>query len=92
MSLTESAKQKINSIFSSNPIAISYTLIGISTAILGYYTFFDNNISETVPEPTTTPTSIPSSIPPSISPIAPQSTPQFGGKHKKTHKNKHVKK
>ena len=88
MSLTESAKQKINSIFSSNPIAISYTLIGISTAILGYYTFFDNNISETVPEPTTTPTSIPSSI----SPIAPQSTPQFGGKHKKTHKNKHVKK
>ena len=96
MSLTESAKQKINSIlpsninqkfnsiFSSNPIAISYTLIGISTAILGYYTFFDNKISEAVPEPTITT--------PSISPIAPPSTPQFGGKHKKTHKNKHVKK
>jgi hypothetical protein len=67
MSLTENAKQKFNSILTSNPTSISYTLIGISTAILGYYTFFGNNISEAVPEPA----------------ITPASTPQFGGKHKK---------
>jgi hypothetical protein len=84
MSLTENAKQKLNSILTSNPTSISYMLIGISTAILGYYTFFDNNISEAVPEPASTPASTPISTP--------TSTPQFGGKHKKTHKNKHAKK
>jgi hypothetical protein len=75
MSLTENAKQKFNSILTSNPTSISYTLIGISTAILGYYTFFGNNISEAVPEPAITPAITPASTPPS--------TPQFGGKHKK---------
>jgi hypothetical protein len=33
-----------------NPSNISYGFIGITTAILGYYTFFENNI-EDVPEP-----------------------------------------
>jgi predicted RNA-binding protein with RPS1 domain len=35
---------KINAIL--NPSNISYGFIGITTAILGYYTFFENNIED----------------------------------------------
>ena len=74
MSLLENAKQKINSLFTSNPIAISYSLIGMTTIILGYYTFFENDIDTQVED--------------SPTPTFPYQTEtqQNGGKSKKNHK------
>jgi len=35
----------------SNPMYVSYSLLGISSLILGYYTFFDDKIDELVEQP-----------------------------------------
>lgn len=51
-----------------NPAFITYGFIGITTVILGYYTFFENNIEEPVQE-TAQP---PSAQPPSAQPPFPQ--------------------
>lgn len=50
MNKLEQATRGITSTIS-NPTYISYSLLGISSLILGYYTFFDNKIDETVQEP-----------------------------------------
>jgi len=50
MNKLENATRGITSTIS-NPMYISYSLLGISSLILGYYTFFDNKIDETVQEP-----------------------------------------
>jgi hypothetical protein len=50
MNKLEHATRGITSTIS-NPMYISYSLLGISSLILGYYTFFDNKIDETVQEP-----------------------------------------
>ena len=77
MNLIENAKNKINSLLTSSPNNISYSFIGITTIILGYYTFFENDIE--IPSPTLSPT---------LSPIPTSIQPQYGGKNKKTQKYK----
>ncbi len=66
----------------SNPTYISYGLLGISSVILGYYTLFDNNIDEVVPEQ---PPEIDSFVLPS------QEQPMQGGKKKNKYTRKHKK-
>ena len=50
MSLLDTAKYQIKSITNLTSSTVSYGLIGISTAILGYYTFFENDIEIPAPE------------------------------------------
>ena len=50
MSLLDRAKYQIKSITNLTSSTVSYGLIGISTAILGYYTFFENDIEIPAPE------------------------------------------
>lgn len=75
-----------------NPAFITYGFIGITTVILGYYTFFENNIEEPVQEtlPQEPLSQEPSFMPqePSFMPQEPQPQPQqiYGGT--KTNKKK----
>ncbi len=87
-----------------NPAFITYGFIGITTVILGYYTFFENNIEEpvqeTLPQEPSFMPQEPSFMPqePSFMPQEPQPQPQpqqiYGGtktnkkKIKKTKKRK----
>lgn len=82
---------------------IPYSFIGITTIILGYYTFFEKDIEiadkTPLPEsPSIMPSVMPSVMPPIMPPIMPSVMPsvtpeqqQQGGKHKKTQKNKKIK-
>ena len=60
MNLLDSAKYQLKTMTNAikttiNTTTISYGFIGISTAILGYYTFFENDIETPVMEPTEAP-------------------------------------
>jgi hypothetical protein len=79
---------------------IPYSFIGITTIILGYYTFFEKDIETAeLPEspsviPSVTPSVIPSVMPSVIPSVIPSVMPeqqQQGGKHKKTQKHKKIK-
>lgn len=93
MSLFDSAKSKINSLVKTvanttfTSTTVTYGFIGISTAILSYYTFFEKDIE--VP-PTQEPTKQNVAEQPIAEPPAPENAqPQNGGKkHKKTRKHK----
>ena len=78
MSLLDRAKYQIKSITNLTSSTVSYGLIGISTIILGYYTFFENDIEIPAPEvPIETPsTEQPSTEQPSIVPTEQASTEQ----------------
>jgi hypothetical protein len=75
---------------------IPYSFIGITTIILGYYTFFEKDIETAeLPEspsviPSVTPSVIPSVMPSVIPSVMPEQQQQ-GGKHKKTQKHKKIK-
>ena len=93
MSLFDSAKSKINSVANATFTStnVTYGFIGISTAILSYYTFFEKDIEVPVTqEPTKQnvaeqPVSVAEPVPENI----PNVQPQTGGKkHKKTRKHK----
>lgn len=60
---------------------IPYSFIGITTIILGYYTFFEKDIE------TADKTPLPES-PSVMQSIMPEQQQQQGGKHKKTQKHK----
>ena len=66
-----------------SPSIISYSFIGITTIILGYYTFFEKDIE------TADKTPLPES--PSVMPSVMPEQQQQGGKHKKTQKHKKIK-
>ena len=70
-----------------SPSIISYSFIGITTIILGYYTFFEKDIETADKTPLPESPSIMQSFMPSIMPEQ-----QQGGKHKKTQKHKKNKK
>ncbi len=95
MSLFDSAKSQLNSVANTiktvanatiNSTTITYGFIGLSTAIISYYTFFENDIEvpqvieqPTSPLPTETASSVSSTI---------FGEQQQGGKRKKTRRNK----
>ena len=99
MSLFDSAKSKINSVVNSvkivanatiNSTTVTYGFIGVSTAILSYYTFFEKDIEVPVIEELTKqnvvePPAVTEPVPENIPIIQPQSG---GKKHKKTRKHK----
>jgi hypothetical protein len=99
MSLFDSAKSKINSVVNSvktvanatiNSTTVTYGFIGVSTAILSYYTFFEKDIEVPVIEELTKqnvvePPAVAEPVPENISNVQPQSG---GKKHKKTRKHK----
>lgn len=100
MSLFDSAKSKINSVVNSvktvanatfTSSTVTYGFIGISTAILSYYTFFEKDIEVPVIEELTKqnvveqPASVAEPVPENIPNVQPQSG---GKKHKKTRKHK----
>jgi len=99
MSLFDSAKSKINSVVNSvktvanatfTSSTVTYGFIGISTAILSYYTFFEKDIEVPVIEELTKqnvvePPAVTEPVPENIPIIQPQSG---GKKHKKTRKHK----
>ena len=75
---------------------IPYSFIGITTIILGYYTFFEKDIetAELPESPSIMPSVIPSVMPsvmPSVIPSVIPEQQQQGGKHKKTQKHKKIK-
>ena len=71
---------------------IPYSFIGITTIILGYYTFFEKDIetAELPESPSVIPSVTPSVIPSVIPSVMPEQQQQ-GGKHKKTQKHKKIK-
>ena len=99
MSLFDSAKSKINSVVNSvktvanatfTSSTVTYGFIGVSTAILSYYTFFEKDIEVPVIEELTKqnvvePPAVTEPVPENIPIIQPQSG---GKKHKKTRKHK----
>lgn len=50
MNKLEDATRGITNLIT-NPVYMSYGLLGLSSVILGYYTLFDNKIDEVVQEP-----------------------------------------
>ena len=50
MNKIENATRGITNMIT-NPVYMSYGLLGLSSVILGYYTLFDNKIDEVVQEP-----------------------------------------
>lgn len=99
MSLLDSAKSKINSFVNSvktvanatiNSTTVTYGFIGISTAILSYYTFFEKDIEVPVTEEPTKQNIVEQSLLPIDEPPAAENIqPQNGGKkHKKTKRRK----
>lgn len=52
MSLLDNTKNQIQNIAKTllHPSNISYGFIGLTTALLGYYTFFENNIENPLPD------------------------------------------
>ena len=99
MSLFDSAKSKINSVVNSvktvanatfTSSTVTYGFIGISTAILSYYTFFEKDIEVPVTEELTKQNvveqpAVTEPVPENIPNVQPQSG---GKKHKKTRKHK----
>ncbi len=92
----EHATNGVSSIIT-NPMYISYGLLGITSVILGYYTLFDNNIQEqtqspVLEQPLPSTTQEPSAAEPApVEPVvAPAQNPfTLGGKKlKKTKKHK----
>ncbi len=91
------ATRSVSSVIT-NPMYISYGLLGITSVILGYYTFFDNNIQEQTqspvleqPVPTAAPTEAPTEAPAETVVEAPaEQNPgiQLGGRGKKLKKTK----
>jgi hypothetical protein len=99
MSLFDSAKSQLNSVANTiktvanatiNSTTITYGFIGVSTAIISYYTFFENDIE--VPQVIEQPTSSVSSPLPTETASSVSSSifgqQQQGGKRKKTRRNK----
>ena len=91
-SITNTIKNTINT--SLNSSIISYGFIGMTTAILGYYTFFENDIEIPMPENLMPENSMPeNSMPENLMPenLMPENkqSSQFGGKKIKT---KHTRK
>jgi hypothetical protein len=96
MSLYDSAKSKINGVLNSIKIAanasitsttITYGFIGITTAILSYYTFFEKDIEEIGEQPETKEPE--TKEPVTEEPIVEEQPAQTGGKsRKKTRRNK----
>jgi len=74
-----------------SPSIISYSFIGITTIILGYYTFFEKDIetAELPESPSVIPSVMPSVTPSVMPSVMPEQ--QQGGKHKKTQKHKKIK-
>lgn len=103
----EHATNGVSSIIT-NPMYISYGLLGITSVILGYYTLFDNNIQEQTqspvleqPSPSTEPITIqepsPSAEPVAAAVAAPSAEPvknpfTLGGKKLKKTKKHKSKK
>ncbi len=94
MSLFDSAKSQLNRVANTiktvasasiNSTTITYGFIGVSTAIISYYTFFENDI-EVVPEQPTSP--LPTETVSVSLPDVQQQQQQQGGKRKKTRRNK----
>jgi hypothetical protein len=92
MSLFDSAKSKINTVVKTvanttlTSTTVTYGFIGISTAILSYYTFFEKDIEVPLTEE---PTKQNVAELPVAEPVAENIQPQSGGKkHKKTRKHK----
>jgi hypothetical protein len=90
------ATRSVSSVIT-NPMYISYGLLGITSVILGYYTFFDNNIQEQTQSPVLeqlAPTAAPTEVP--VPTEAPAEVPtaeanpgiQLGGTGKKLKKTK----
>jgi hypothetical protein len=93
MSLFDSAKSKINSIANATFTStnVTYGFIGISTAILSYYTFFEKDIEVPLTEEPTKQNVVEQPVAelPVAEPVAENAQPQSGGKkHKKTRKHK----
>jgi hypothetical protein len=98
MSLFDSAKSKINSVVNATFTStnVTYGFIGISTAILSYYTFFEKDIEVPLTEEPTKQNVVELPVPEPVAENAqsqnaqPQNAqPQNGGKkHKKTRKHK----
>ena len=96
MSLFDSAKSQLNRVANTiktvanatlNSTTITYSFIVVSTAIIGYYTFFENDIEV----PPVIEQSLPTEQPISPLPIeqpAEEVPQQQGGKRKKTRRNK----
>lgn len=70
---------------------IPYSFIGITTIILGYYTFFEKDIETADKTPLPESPSVMPPIMPSIMPSIMPEQQQQGGKHKKTQKHKKTK-
>ena len=93
MSLFDSAKSQLNRVANTiktvanatiNSTTVTYTFIGVSTAIISYYTFFENDIE--VPQVIEQPTSpVPTET---ALPLPDVQQQQQGGKRKKTRRNK----
>ena len=96
------ATRSVSSVIT-NPMYISYGLLGITSVILGYYTFFDNNIQEQTqspvleqPAPTAAPTEAPTEtvveapaeVPTAETPAEQNPGIQLGGRSKKLKKTK----
>ena len=93
MSLFDSAKSQLNRVANTiktvanatlNSTTITYSFIGVSTAIIGYYTFFENDIEV----PPVIEQSLPTEQPISQLPPTEEVPQQQGGKRKKTRRNK----
>jgi hypothetical protein len=100
MSLFDSAKSQINSVINKiktvanatvNSTTITYGFIGVSTVIISYYTFFENDIeipqeASEMAQPSME--QQPQSLPEPQPPFLPEPQPQQGGRRKKTRRNK----
>jgi hypothetical protein len=71
MNILDDAKKIINSAIT--PTNITYGFVGITTAILSYYTFFENDIETPVENQ-----SVEQQMPQSV-----ENQPMYGGKRKK---------
>jgi len=83
MNILDNAKKTLNS------TTIAYGFVGITTVILSYFTFFENDIEKplddpqlSVPPPLVPPPLVPQPQPSVPQPLAPQQ-PIFGGKNKR---------
>jgi hypothetical protein len=102
MSLLDSAKSQINSVINKiktvanatvNSTTITYGFIGVSTVIISYYTFFENDIE--IPQEAISSSELaqpsmeqPQSLPEPQPQFSPETQTQQGGRRKKTRRNK----
>jgi hypothetical protein len=78
MNILDNAKKTLNS------TTIAYGFVGITTVILSYFTFFENDIEKPLDDPqlSVPPPLVPPPLVPPPQPLAPQQ-PIFGGKNKR---------